>query len=266
MPTQDVSKARDSLEQLVRQAGTLARGHFGQLAVDSVQLKGHLDLVTAADREVERFLTAGLSRLFPEDGVFGEEGSAVTGTSGRTWVIDPIDGTLNFFRGGEHWAVSIGLYREGRPAFGIIHAPALGLMLVGGRDVRPTLNGRPLDPPPTLERSSAVVAVSLNPAFPVADRLAAMKFIMGDAHMAFRNCGSAAISLVQLAAGQVDGYLALGVSTWDVMGGLPILDALGIESTIDWARVELSSKLKFAGGSQAFLDVFAPVVAQLRSG
>jgi myo-inositol-1(or 4)-monophosphatase len=263
MPTHDVSKARDAIEQLVRQAGDLALGHFRQLAVDSVDLKGHLDLVTAADREVERFLTAGLSRLFPEDGVFGEEGTAVAGTSGRVWVIDPIDGTLNFFRGGEHWAVSLGLYRAGRPEFGVIHAPALGLMLIGGRDVRPTLNGRPLDPPPALARSSAVVAVSLNPALPVAERLAVMEFIMGDARMAFRNCGSAAISLLQLAAGQVDGYVAMGLSTWDAMGGLPILDALGLESTIDWTRVELSSKLKFASGSRAFLDVFAPVVESL---
>jgi myo-inositol-1(or 4)-monophosphatase len=219
--------------------------------------------VTAADREVERFLTEGLLRLFPQDGVFGEEGSVVAGTSGRTWVIDPIDGTLNFFRGGEHWAVSIGLYREGRPELGIIHAPALGLMLIGGRDTRPTLNGRPLEPPPPLERSSAVVAVSLNPAFPVPDRLAVMAFIMGDAQMAFRNCGSAAISLLQLAAGQVDGYVGLGLSTWDVMGGLPILDALGLESTIDWARVELSSKLRFASGSRAFLDALAPVIERL---
>ena len=260
----DVSRSCDAIDQLVRQAGSLALGSFRQLAVDSVHLKGHLDLVTAADREVERFLTAGLSRLFPEDGVFGEEGSAVAGTSGRTWIIDPIDGTLNFFRGGEHWAVSIGLYREGRPQFGIIHAPALGLMLIGGQGVRPTLNGRPLDPPPALERSSAVVAVSLNPAHPVAERLAVMQFILGDSRMAFRNCGSAAISLVQLAAGQVDGYVALGLSTWDVMGGLPILDALGLESTVDWSRVELSSKLKFASGSRAFLDVFAPVVELLR--
>jgi myo-inositol-1(or 4)-monophosphatase len=258
-----VPGALDAIEQLVRQAGDLARGHFRQLAADSVDLKGHLDLVTAADREVERFLTAGLARLFPQDGVFGEEGSVVAGTSGRIWVIDPIDGTLNFFRGAEHWAISLGLCRAGRPEFGIIHAPALGLTLIGGRDVRPTLNGRALDPPPALERSSAVVAVSLNPALPVAERLAVMDFIMGDARMAFRNCGSAAISLLQLAAGQVDGYVAMGLSTWDVMGGLPILDALGLESTVDWARVELSSKLKFASGSRQFLDLFAPVVERL---
>ena len=73
---------------------------------------------------MERFLTDGLLRLFPQDGVFGEEGASVAGKSGRIWIIDPIDGTLNFVRGSEHWAVSVGLFQDGCPKFGIIHAPA----------------------------------------------------------------------------------------------------------------------------------------------
>jgi myo-inositol-1(or 4)-monophosphatase len=264
MPIDDVSQSCAALEQLVRQAGHLALGQFRRLASDSVRLKGHLDLVTAADREVERFLTDGLSRLFPQDGVFGEEGASVATRSGRIWVIDPIDGTLNFVRGSEQWAVSVGLFDNGYPKFGIIHAPARDQVLIGGRDLRPTLNGRALDPSAVLERSSAVVAVSLNPAFPASERLAVMEFIMADASMAFRNYGSAAISLLELAAGQVDGYVGLGLSTWDVMGGLAVIRALGMEDTIDWVGLGLSSKLKFVSGSQAFLDVFAPMAARLR--
>lgn len=75
-------------------------------------------------------------------------------------------------------------------------------LLIGGRGLKPARNGRVLGPPAALERSSAVVAVSLNPAFPVSDRLAVMEFIMADARMAFRNYGSAAISPVELAAGK----------------------------------------------------------------
>lgn len=263
MPVDGFSQSCAALEQLVRQAGHLALGQFRRLAGDSVHLKGHLDLVTAADREVERFLTDGLSRLFPQDGVFGEEGAAVPSTSGRIWVIDPIDGTLNFVRGSEQWAVSVGLFQDGQPQFGIIHAPARDQMLIGGRDLRPTLNGRALEPSAALERSSAVVAVSLNPALPVSERLAVMEFIMADAGMAFRNYGSAAVSLLELAAGQVDGYVGLGLSTWDAMGGLAITRVLGMEDTIDWERLELSSKLKFVSGPRPFLDVFAPVAERL---
>lgn len=264
MPIDDVSHSFAALEQLVREAGLLAFGQFRRLAGDSIHMKGHLDLVTAADREVERFLTDGLSRLFPEDGVFGEEGASVTGRSGRTWIIDPIDGTLNFVGGSEQWALSVGLLHDGLPEFGIIHAPARDQILIGGRKLRPTLNGRALGPSAALDRSSAVVAVSLNPALPVPERLAVMEYIMADARMAFRNYGSAAVSLLELAAGQVDGYAGLGLATWDVMGGLAIIRALGMEDTIDWARLDLSSKLKFVGGPAAFLDVFAPMTKRLR--
>ena len=259
VPIDDISQSFAALEQLVRKAGLVALSQFRRLDGESVHMKGHLDLVTAADREVERFLTDGLSRLFPEDGVFGEEGAAVTGKSGRTWIIDPIDGTLNFVRGSEHWALSVGLLHNGSPEFGIIHAPARDQLLIGGRELRPTLNGRALNPSAALDRSSAVVAVSLNPAFPASERLAAMEFIMADARMAFRNYGSAAISLMELAAGQVDGYVGLGLSTWDVMGGLAIVRALGMEDTVDWARLDLSSKLRFVSGPDAFIEVFAPM-------
>ena len=66
------------------------------------------------------------------------------------------------------------------------------------------------------------------------------------------------------AAGQVDGYVGVGLSTWDVMGGFAVTRALGLQDSVDWARLELSSKLKFVSGSPAFLDLFAPVIERLR--
>ncbi|MCP4384277.1 MAG: inositol monophosphatase, partial [Hyphomicrobiales bacterium] len=87
-------------ESLVLEAGQIALSHFQRLSSIAVESKGHLDLVTLADRDVERFLTDGLRKAYPDDGVFGEEGSNHVGTSGRVWVVDPIDGTFNFVRGG----------------------------------------------------------------------------------------------------------------------------------------------------------------------
>ena len=120
------------VERLAREAGAVALSHFEALSTVPVVAKGHLDLVTAADQEVERFLTQGLGEAFPDDGIFGEEGAAQDGTSGRTWVLDPIDGTFNFVRGGDQWAISIGLYENGHPSFGVIFAPLRSQMLVGG--------------------------------------------------------------------------------------------------------------------------------------
>ena len=94
------------VESIARRAGELAMTHFSALASVPVESKGHLDLVTAADKEVEAFIIEQLREAFPDDGVFGEEGGSVSSRSGRIWVIDPIDGTFNFVRGGDQWAVS----------------------------------------------------------------------------------------------------------------------------------------------------------------
>ncbi len=248
------------IETLAVEAGHLALRHFNALATVPVEAKGHLDLVTQADQDVERFLTARLRSLFPQDGVFGEEGSSVQGTSGRIWVIDPIDGTFNFVRGGDQWAISIGLYDGREPVFGVIHAPARGQTLKGGKDLDPTLNGKLLPPLAPLNRSCAAVGFGVHPSIPSCDRLEILRFVADEARMMMRCCGSSTISLLELARGEVDGYLGIGESTWDVMATLPVLSRLGADNTINWRRTELNSKLKFACGTPEFLSIVAPIV------
>lgn len=252
-----------TVEDIARDAGRLALGHFQSLANLPVEQKGPLDLVTKADREVEEFLTASLRQAFPEDGIFGEEGGEITGTSGRIWVIDPIDGTFNFVRGSENWAVSVGLYENRRPVFGVIHAPARDLTLVGGRTFATQINGRPIKPLPTLDMSRAATGLSFHPSVSTADRLEVIRFISDDLGISFRIGGAATISLVEVATGETDGYVSVGDSTWDVMAALPILARLGVSSTIDWDRTELSQKLRFACGSEAFLEKVRPLLQSL---
>ncbi|WP_167336292.1 inositol monophosphatase family protein [Neorhizobium vignae] len=247
------------VESIAREAGELALSHFRSLADLPVESKGHLDLVTEADRQVEELLIARLLDAFPDDGVFGEEGGDVPGTSGRIWVIDPIDGTFNFVRGGQNWAVSIGLYQNRRPVFGVIHAPVCGLTLVGGDTVPTRLNGQVMKPLPPFDLSRASTGFSFHPTVSTADRLEAIRFISDDLGINFRLCGSATMSLIEVAMGETDGYLSLGDSTWDVMAALPILANLGVAHTIDWDHTELTSKLRFACGSEAFLDKVRPL-------
>jgi myo-inositol-1(or 4)-monophosphatase len=248
------------IEALAREAGALALSHFETLATVPVASKGHLDLVTAADQEVERFVTERLSRDFPDDGIFGEEGAARQGSSGRKWVIDPIDGTFNFVRGGDQWAVSIGLYQGGRPSFGVIHAPVRAQTLVGGDGVPATLNGVPMAQRAGLDANRAACGVGFHPVIPVERRLQTLRFVLEDARMSFRCCGSATISLIEVALGQVDGYLGMGESTWDLMAALPILEQIGIVSTVDWAKTDLTEKLRFACGTPEFLDAVSAAV------
>lgn len=248
------------IEALAREAGALALSHFERIGSVHVESKGHLDLVTQADKDVESLLTQRLCAAFPEDGVFGEEGAAHAGTSGRLWVIDPIDGTFNFVRGGDQWAVSIGLYENGRPRLGVIHAPARGQILIGGAEVDTTLNGTPMPQRKGLDRDRAACGVGFHPVIPVAQRLETLRFVMEDAGMTFRCCGSATIALIDVARGEVDGYIGTGESSWDLMAALPMLERIGIQSTVDWATTDLSSKLRFACGTPEFLKAVEPLV------
>lgn len=234
--------------------------HFETLASVAVESKGHLDLVTAADQEVEHFLTQRLLQLFPDDGVFGEEGAAREGTTGRIWVIDPIDGTFNFVRGGDQWAISIGLYENSEPTFGVIHAPVRHQTLVGGAGVPSTLNGTTMARRSGLDKNRAACGVGFHPTIPVEHRLQTLRYVLHDARMSFRCCGSATASLIEVAMGQVDGYIGMGESTWDLMAALPILEQIGIRSTVDWSATDLSSKLRFACGTPEFLQAVEAIV------
>jgi myo-inositol-1(or 4)-monophosphatase len=249
-----------TIETIAREAGDLALSHFYKLSSVPVETKGHLDLVTAADKEVEDFITHALIDAFPADGIFGEEGTSRQGHSERIWVIDPIDGTFNFVRGGDQWAVSIGLYESGRPTFGVVHVPVRGQTLVGGIGISSTLNGATMAQRFGMKAEQAACGVGFHPVIPVDVRLDTLRFVLEEAQMSFRCCGSATLSLIEIALGQVDGYLGTGESTWDLMAAIPILEQVGIGCTVDWAKTNLNDKLRFACGTPEFLDAVAPIV------
>lgn len=252
------------IERIARDAGDIALAHFRSIASLPVERKGHLDLVTVADREVEDFLIDSLRTAFPADGIYGEERGELPGTSGRIWVIDPIDGTFNFVRGGQNWAISIGLYEEKRPALGVIFAPVRDLMLVGGQDVITSLNGKPMASVPALNLSQASMGLGLHPSVSTADRVEVVRFISDDLRISFRCCGSATLSLIEVAMGETDGYVSLGDSTWDVMAALPILRNLGVTHTIDWDRTDLAGKLRFACGTEGFVEKVRPLLLRVQ--
>lgn len=251
------------VEAIARRAGEIALAHFRSLADVPVERKGHLDLVTRADRDVEDFLVASLREAFPEDGFFGEEGGDIAGVSGRVWVIDPIDGTFNFVRGSRNWAISIGLFEKGRPVLGVIHAPARELTLSGGEAAETRLNGEPLPAPPAFEPAQASIGIGLHPSIATRDRLEVLRFLSDELHCTIRCCGASTLSLIEVALGETDGYVALGDASWDVMAALPILGNLGLSHTIEWQGADLRAKLRFACGREGFLAGIRPLLARV---
>ncbi len=247
----------DAVASLARTAGVLAMRQFAHVATLPVMMKGHLDLVTEADQAVEDHIIKGLRRLFPSDGVLGEEGARTEAISGRLWVVDPIDGTANFVRGNDQWAVSIGLFADGRPQFGVLYLPVKNQLFRGGFGERATMNGTALGPPAPFDMSRAQIGLSLHPAVPSARRLTIVRHIIETLRLDFRSCGSAAIMLMDMAQGYVDGFYCDGIASWDVMAALPILESLGFIDSTDWTSTTLTRPLCFACGSREFVAAMA---------
>jgi myo-inositol-1(or 4)-monophosphatase len=106
---------------LARNAGVLARQYFSKIDALLIESKGHQDLVSNADREVETFIRTNIAASYPDDGITGEEHGRVEGTSGHVWIIDPIDGTANFVRGIPAWCVVIACTFHGDTIAGAIY-------------------------------------------------------------------------------------------------------------------------------------------------
>ena len=107
--------------RIVTRSADLSKKHFE--AGIEMEDKSDDSPVTNADREAEVYLSAALEEAFPEDGQMGEEGVSKPSRSGRTWIIDPIDGTRDFIRGNAQWGVLLGLEVDCKPAAGVAHFP-----------------------------------------------------------------------------------------------------------------------------------------------
>lgn len=188
-------------------------------------LKGRQDWLTEADGAVERFLSERLLALFPADGFQGEEGGAARAGALR-WVVDPIDGTSNYARGGTRWCVSVGLLDGNRAVAGVLAAAALGETYAAADGMGATLNGEPIRPADTTEMSRSIIEAGWSPRVADDDYLALCRRIVGAGAM-LRSCGSGALGLADVAAGRVDGYVELHINLWDCAAALAVLREAG---------------------------------------
>jgi myo-inositol-1(or 4)-monophosphatase len=210
---------------LVRQAGDLALGRLPAPGAAQATLKGAQDWLTEADGAVEAFLAEQIGELFPEDGFQGEE-EGETRQGQRRWVVDPIDGTSNFARGGLRWCVSLGLIEGTTPLLGVLVAPALGEVYAARRGGGATLNGRPIRAAGTTDPARATIEVGWSPRLPNA----AFQSIVARAQAAgamVRSGGSGAMGLADVASGRLDAYIEAHINLWDVAGALAILAEAG---------------------------------------
>ncbi len=207
---------------LARDAGRLAHSKFGQSATS---MKGRHDVVTAMDREVERFIRAAIAARYPNDAVIGEEEGGAGGGE-RVWLIDPIDGTANYARGIPHYCVSIGYLEGGIPTVGVIYDPSHDWLYAGARGEGATRNGTPLAVSAQADLAAATVECGWSTRRSTADYIALVSRVM-EAGCAMRRVGSGALGLADVAAGRSEAYCELHINAWDCAAGILLVREAG---------------------------------------
>jgi len=211
----------DFCRRLAREAGVMAHRAFGTSATS---LKGRHDVVTAMDREVERFIRAAIAKAYPDDAIIGEEEGGAHGE--RLWLIDPIDGTANYARGIPRYCVSIGYVERGVPMVGAIHDPSLDWLYAAERGGGAWLNEQRIRVSPRDDMGSATVECGWSTRRSTDDYVALFERVL-KAGAAPRRAGSGALGLADVAAGRVEAYCELHINAWDVAAGLVIVHEAG---------------------------------------
>lgn len=213
--------------RVAREAGALALAYFQNRDKLTIETKRDAqDVVSVADREVEQLIRAEFARLFPEDGVLGEEYGLEQGSSGFTWVVDPIDGTSPFVNGMPNWCVSIALLKAGRPVIGVIHAPCHG-ELYSARDGHGAfLNDVRLSLDPARNIRNGPTGLGAN-SHVTPRTVAGIVERLLEAGGTFIRNGSGALMLAYVAAGRLVGYFEPHMHAWDCMAGFCLVAEAG---------------------------------------
>ncbi len=215
----------------VARAAILPHFRAPGLAVESK--RSDFDPVTEADRAAERAMRAVLEEMRPEDGILGEEYGAKDGTSGFTWLLDPIDGTRAFLSGTPTWGVLIAVADESGPRMGVIDQPFIGERFFGGFG-KAEVNGphgvAALKTRPPRALSEAVLFTTF-PEVGAAEERAAFERVSHAAQLTRYGMDCYAYALV--AAGQVDLVIEAGLQAYDIAAPLAVIEAAGGIVT-DW--------------------------------
>lgn len=211
---------------LARGAGSILMHHYESVAVE---YKGRHDTVTAADRASERWLVDRIRAQFPTHSIVAEEGGGFEGESDFVWYVDPLDGTTNFAHGLPRFCVSIGLWKRGEGAVGVVYDPLKDDIFAAERGSGAYWNQRRIRVSDVADLSEGLFGTGFpssirdtNPNIHYFHRVARSTH-------GVRRTGAAALDLCSVAQGHFDGFWEIGLKSWDVGAGLVILLEAGGE-------------------------------------
>jgi myo-inositol-1(or 4)-monophosphatase len=223
----------DLATEAARLGAAILLKHWEHLGKDDADLKSRHDWVSRADRESEAAIVAFIREHCPDDAILGEEGGiSAEGTSGRTWIIDPLDGTSNYLQHFPVWSISIGVKTGNEITAGVVHEPLRDLFFTAERGAGAFRNGVPMrvSNQETLDSSFLATGFPFRAQQFVSVYCAIFQEVISVAK-GVRRAGSAALDLAYTAAGIFDGFFELHLSSWDIAAGsLLVTEAGGIFS------------------------------------
>jgi myo-inositol-1(or 4)-monophosphatase len=214
---------------LAHRAGRIQMERYERL--EQIRAKGPRDVVTEVDHLCESLVMRAVQERYPSDALYSEEIGEVAATSvpksGRIWIVDPLDGTVNYANGIPFFCVSIALVAGGRPVVGVVHDPAREDTFIGAIDGPSLRNGEPIHVADKEKLEDLVVTLAVGGRGFLRKRHAALRAIR-----AHRSLGSSALTLSYVACGRFDVYAqSAGLSAWDVAAAGLIAERAGATVT-----------------------------------
>lgn len=220
--------------QIAREAGARLREFFAEGV--ATEYKGDVDVVTVADRTVEKLIRTRLGEAFPEHGIYGEEGTRERMEQEFRWYVDPLDGTTNFAHGFPQFCVSMGLEQRGADLdaeedgtllAGVIYDPMRDELFEAERGMGAKVNGKPI----RVSKTAALAEALLATGFPSRKRHQSPnihfyhEFTLRSHGV--RRAGSAALDLAYVAAGRLEGFWEFNLNPWDTAAGILLVEEAG---------------------------------------
>ncbi len=219
----------NDLMDLARASGEILRAGYGQ--DHQVRYKGLIDLVTEVDQNSENLLLERIRARFPGDAIITEESGRFEGENGCSWILDPLDGTVNFAHGVPIFAVSIAYSVNRQVRLGVVYDPLRDECFSAERGQGAWLNGQPISPSAetNLQKALLVTGFSYDPT--IRDRNLPYFVHLVKRAQAVRRMGSAALDMSYVACGRLDGYWEMQLKTWDIAAAGLIAQEAGARIT-----------------------------------
>ncbi len=210
------------------EAGAFLKAHVGTVREVERKFGEETNLVTEIDKESERMIIGRLKGKFPSHAFLGEESGSHQASSEYKWVIDPLDGTINYTHAVPIYSVSIGLERNGELILGVVYDPNLNELYTVERGHGAFLNGQPLH----VSRTSRLIESLIVTGFPYDIKKNPNHAVEHFSHFlmeaqAIRRLGSAALDLCYVAAGRFDGFWEVKLNPWDMAAGVLLVQEAG---------------------------------------